>query len=285
MKTALALLAFVAVACAASASTTSVTWAGYYEFFNSDCSSTAETGGLPDGDGLLGAYFFPTGTCSYYNEIGYEMFYYYDYYTNFTCNSTHIIWQQWYYDAGCHTTPDYTGVYVLDNCGTDKDYINYACITEWPTADEYDTMSILDPDGGDIDVSVAINYYNDTTCTNVVAAVGGGYATCLFPYYRYCHNGDFYVEYCFNTNADCNSGCSNDGTLAPDGPLKADTCYTSATLPSGWDTGLTGPVFEVQIDTYYQTAQLAFCEGNGSSDAVATTVSFGLVALAAALAF
>jgi hypothetical protein len=281
MKTALALLAFVAVACAASASS-SVTWAGYWEFFNADCSSTADTS-TTFGYGLEGGYFFPTGVCTEYNYIGGDMFYY-DEYSNFTCNSTHIIWQQWYYDSGCQSTPDYSGTFLLNNCGTDKDYINYACITAWPTPDEYDTMTILDPEGGTIEVSAAINYYNDTTCTNVVAAVGGGYTTCQFPYYRYCDNGDFYVEYCININADCNSGCSNDGSTAPNGPLKASTCYTAATLPTGWGTALTGYVFEVELDSYYQTAELAFCEGSGSSDAVATTVSFGLVALAAALA-
>jgi len=284
MKTAIALLAFVSVAlCASAASTT--TWAGYWYFYSSDCTSTAATDTV-SGDGLEDAYFFPTSSCVKYNSLGGDMFYYYSYYYNFTCNDTHIAWQAFDY-ADCAGTPEYTGTYTLNNCGTDHDYVNYDCITEYPSPDDYDTADILDAEGEEIEVSAAVNYYNDTTCTNAVASNGGGYASCYYPYYKYCDGGNLVLEFCVNSHLDCSSGCDADGTYAPEDPLEGDTCYTAATIPTGWayPTGLTGNLFEIYLNSYYQSTQLVFCEGSGSgSDAGAITVSFGLVALAAALA-
>jgi hypothetical protein len=285
MKTAIAFLALIACAVAGSSAAASVTYAGYWDFDSSDCSSTAETD-TTFGDGLQEGYFFPVSQCTIYNYIGYDMFYYAGYNYIFTCNDTHIAYVG-YEDDGCTDAlgSSYNGAFVLDNCATDKEGINYACITEWPSPDDFDNMDILDPEGGDIEVTAALNYFNDTTCGSVVSIVGGGYKSCQFPYHTYCDGGDLYIEYCLNTDGNCNSGCSNDGTEAPDGPLVDGTCYTSSNLPTGWDSVLTYNVFEVELDSYYTSANLLTCQGSGSSDAVATTVSFGLVALAAALAF
>jgi len=281
MKTALALLAFVA--CATAAAST-VTYAGYWDFDTADCTSTAETS-TTIGDGLTAGYFFPVSTCTTYNYFGGAMFYtYFDYY-NFTCNSTHITYDG-YDDEACTELigGSYSGVILVDNCATDHNSYNYDCITEWPTPDDFDSMDIFDEYGGTIEVAAALNYFNDSACGNNVAVVGGGWESCQFPYHTYCDGGDLYVEYCSNANFDCGSGCTNDGTFAPDGPLVDGTCYTTTNLPSGWSTGLTGLVFEVELDSYYLSANLLSCEGSGSSDAVSMTVSFGVVALAAALA-
>jgi hypothetical protein len=279
MKSVLVFLGLVAVAvCAGTGGTMN---AGYWYYSTSDCTSIAETD-VTFGEGLEEGSFFPTNNCVGWSDPGYYIFNYLSHYYNFTCNATHI--NYWgYYDSSCSGSVADSGSYTIATCATDLDAIDYDCVDDWPNVGDFDDLDILSEYGYTIDVSAAINYFNDTTCGNVVGIVGAGYPSCEWPYHYYCDGGDFYAEYCTNFNLDCGSGCTQDGIYSPAGPLVDGTCYTAATLPDGWDYPGTGEVFFVYLDSYYQSSNLLFCEDTGGN-AVATTASFALVAAAAALA-
>jgi hypothetical protein len=280
MKTIACLALFVAAAVAQT------TYAGYWEFYTSDCTSTEA--GTTTGNGVDEGYFFPTDTCTEYNGIGYGMFEYSSYGYIFSCNDTAINWEE-YYDYDCSGTVQDTGYYPLDVCGTgvgQTSYASYECITDdaWPSPDDFDDMDVLDPSGGPIETVAAVEYYSDTACANSLAVVVGAYQACEYPYYRYCDGDDFTFEYCTNFDGDCGSGCVF-GSFAPEAPLDDSECYISTTLPAGWDFTY-GTTFDVDIDSYYQSAALVFCEGEGAgSNGVALSASMAVVAVAAALVF